>query len=120
MGLNLASAGAANASGVVLVVNPPAVPNAVTFSGGHTLYSMSATAPPGSPGFLIALDAASVPASGAALVGVHQVQAVGEGVTENITLGVPDDFQNGVVLLFSSSTTVFTPVTATWIGGQAQ
>jgi hypothetical protein len=119
MGLNLPSVGAANASGVVLVVNPPAAPEGTTFSGGHTLYSMSATAGE-TAGIMIALDAEAVPASGAALTGIHQAQAVAAGATENITLGVPDDFATGIVLVFSSSTTTFTPVVAAWLGGQAQ
>jgi hypothetical protein len=119
MGLNLPTVGAANASGVVLVVNPPPAPEGTTFNGGHTLYSMSATAG-GTAGFLIAIDAAAVPTSGAALTGIHQVQAVAASATENITLGIPDDFVTGVVVIFSSSTTTYTPVVAAWIGGQAQ
>jgi hypothetical protein len=119
MALTISTVGAAEASGVVVVTNPAPAANTVTESGGHTLFAMSATAG-GTAGFLIAIDANAVPTSGAALVGIHQVQAVAAGATENITLGVPDDFVAGVALLFSSSTTTYTPVVAAWIGGQAQ
>lgn len=62
-------------------------------------------------GFLIAYNAASAPASGAALtatqiLGVVQVAANGSAALGEYT--VPDRFSTGVVLLFSTSTTTYT------------
>lgn len=73
------------------------------FYGGAILAGATA-------GFLIAYNAASAPASGAALnaaqiLGVVQVAANGSAALGEYT--IPDRFGTGIVLLFSTSTTTY-------------
>lgn len=106
------------ASAVLLTTNPEFSPNVSVQQGGHTLYAATVTAG-GTAAFLLAVDAAAVPVSGASLNNVKLVQAVPASTTVSIVPQVFDTFENGVVLLFSSSAATFTPVTPVFLGGQA-
>jgi hypothetical protein len=62
-------------------------------------------------GFLIAYNAATIPASGAALTAAQVLYVVPVVANGFASIGgniIPDRFSNGIVLLFSTSTTTYT------------
>ncbi len=117
--------GAQNSAGQTIVTEAPssdaanAVTPVVAGAGGSSLlvkgsagnlYGASLTAG-ATAGFLIAYNAASVPAGGASLTAAQVIYAAPVLANGYVSIGdaaMPDRFSTGIVLLFSTSTTTYT------------
>lgn len=82
---------------------------------------LGATATSTASGYLLAIDAAAVPAPGATLTPKH-VDAVGAGGTGGFSLptGVSEPFANGIIMLFSTTVFTYTPSATAFISVIAQ
>ena len=113
----------------VVITNLPASPIfAATPTAASALVAkaspgslLGATATSTASGYLVAIDAAAVPAPGGTLTPKH-VDAVGAGGTGGFALpvGVSEPFANGITVLFSSTVFTYTPSATAFISVIAQ
>ncbi len=91
----------------------------VAKAGPGSLYGATATSTAG--GYLLVLDAAVIPSSGAPVTPKHVV-AVGAGGTSGIAMpfGVSEPFVNGIVLLFSTAPFSYAPSATAFLSGIVQ